>query len=131
MAAMAERPQKIAMVIPIDNSAACPLLNYIRSGMKTAEGYKNDPKYHKLKVGDLITFKASKTDFLTVRITTVTKYRSLREYLTKETLKKTIPSCKTYEHAEAIYNQWSSEEERSQLCSQTGCGFIGIGFTLI
>jgi len=113
------------------NDKKCPLLYYIKNGIKTVEGRKYSVTYQNIKVGDYIYFRAKNEKPLKVIVTYIHKYGSLKEYLVNETIEKALPCVNNYNDAENIYNQWSSEKERQQLKEQYGYGFVGFGIKVV
>lgn len=113
------------------NDKKCPLLDYIKSGIKTVEGRKNSPQYQQIKVGDYIVFKTKNESDVKVEVTYVNKYKSLTHYIKKETVGRTIPCAKNYREAKDIYNQWSTHEDRKELKNKYGYAFLGIGIKIV
>jgi len=112
------------------NDKKCPLLDYIKKGIKTVEGRKNSPQYQQIKVGDFIIFKAKNENDVKVEVTYINKYKSLTDYINKETVEKTIPCAKDYREAKDIYNKWSTHDERKALREKYGYAFLGIGIKI-
>lgn len=116
--------------LPFINFKWCPLLDYIKDGIKTVEGRIYSPQYQQIKKDDIIIFK-TKNETVYVKVVYVNKYKSLEEYLEKETLEKTVPCIKTFNDAINLYNQWSSPVKRQQLNDSYGFCFLGIGISVI
>ena len=96
----------------------------IKSGKKTIEGRKNLPKYKHYKIGDLLVFCLGNDEF-TTRIVAIRHYRSLEEYLLKETVSRVLPGVNSLTEGVEIYLQWSTREEIQRL------GFLAIEVSLI
>lgn len=116
--------------LSILNPKECPTYTYIKQGIKTVEGRKYSEKYQKYKRGDtlIFTFKKEK---LKTKITYIHRYKTVEDYLRRETLKKALPCVDTIKKGVEIYNLWTSEEEREKLRKKFGYGFMGIGIELI
>lgn len=112
------------------NPKDCPCFDLIKSGKKTVEGRKNAPKYQVYKPGDLLTFVCGKEKLETV-ITQIKKYKTVEDYLRKETLKKALPCVKTVQEGVEMYNRWTKESERNALQKKYGYGFLGIHVKLV
>ncbi len=113
------------------NTKECPLLDYIKNGVKTVEGRKNSSKYQNIRVGDTIVIHTEGEDDVQVEVVYVRKYTTLEEYLDKEGFDIAIPCAKDKQDAIRIYNQWSSEDVRENLRKQYGYGFLGIGIKVV
>jgi len=111
--------------LTIKNPKKCPTFYFIVSGKKTVEGRKNSPTYQKYKPGDFLNFIWKKKNCMTL-ITKINKYSDVKEYLQKETLKRTLPCVKTLEIGIKMYNQWTRPSEINTLRQRYGYGFLGI-----
>ena len=111
--------------LTIKNPKKCPTFYFIVSGKKTVEGRKNSPTYQKYKPGDFLNFIWKKKNCMTL-ITKINKYSDVKEYLQKETLKRTLPCVKTLEIGIKMYNQWTRPSEINTLRQRYGHGFLGI-----
>ena len=58
-------------------------------------------------------------------------YKTVEDYLKRETLKKALPCVKTIKEGVQIYNLWTSEKEREKLRKKYGYGFMGIGIEFV
>ena len=106
-----------------------PCLDKISSGEKTVEGRVYDGQYKSYKKGDTIIFKSGKVQIKT-KITYVHKYKTLEDYLKKETINKALPGISSMKEAVEIYNNWSSPGQRTNLLAENGYSFLGIGIQL-
>lgn len=123
-------------LLTIRNPEECPTFDLIKSGEKTVEGRKNNEKYQEYKVGDYIKFYCDKKrgcrkkENLLTKIIKINKYRTIEDYLRKETLKKALPCVKTIKEGVNIYNLFSSKSERDALMKKYGYSFLGIHIKL-
>jgi ASC-1-like (ASCH) protein len=105
---------KTRHVIPIQTR----WLIALQAGEKTIEGKKDSPTWSGLKVGDEIEFRASDQPDLNLaflaRIVAIRRYKgpgALQNYLTSETLTKTLPGIKTiHEGKEEYLKYWTVSE---------------------
>ena len=97
--------------LSILNPKECPTFDFIKSGIKTVEGRKNSEKYQKYKKDDILIFRFNDEEVKT-KIIFINKYKTVQEYLEKETLIRTLPNIKTIQEGINIYNLWTSEEEQ-------------------
>lgn len=116
--------------LSIQNPRICPTFTYIKTGIKTVEGRKNSLKYQAYKKGDILIFTCNGEKVKT-RITYINKYKTVEDYLRKETIKIALPCVKTIEEGVKIYNLWTKEKERKELRKKYGYAFLGIGIKLI
>lgn len=117
--------------LPFMNLPNCSLLDYIKKGIKTVEGRKYSPKYFNIQPEDIIIFKTKNHEDVYVKVIYVHKYKTLEDYLEKETIPKTIPCAKSFDEAVNIYNKMTTEDDRNYLLNKYGYGFLGIGIQLI
>lgn len=115
--------------ISIQNLKECPTFDYIKQGIKTVEGRKNNEKYQKIKRDDIILFECN-NETIKTRVTYVRKYVTLEDYLNEETLELTLPNVETVRNGITIYNNWSTQKERDKLRKKYGFGFLGIGIRI-
>ena len=116
--------------LPILNPKDCPTFDLIKSGIKSVEGRKNSEKYQKYKKGDDIIFQYGRKT-VKARITYIHRYRTIEDYLRRETLKRALPCVKKISDGVLIYNKWTTPSERALLYSKYGYSFLGIGIELI
>ena len=116
--------------LSILNPKECPTFTYIKKGIKTVEGRKYSEKYQKYKKGDILIFVCGK-EKLKTKITYIHRYKTVENYLKRETLKKALPCVKTVKEGVKIYNLWTNEKEREKLRKKFGYGFMGIGIKKI
>ena len=112
--------------LTIQNPKECPTFTYLKKGIKTVEGRKNSEKYQKYKKDDTLIFICGK-EKLKTKITYIHRYKTVADYLKKETLKRALPCVKTVKEGVEIYNLWTSQKERNSLRKKYGYGFLGIG----
>lgn len=120
---------KIDHRISILNPKEAPYIDYIRKGLKHAEGRINAPKYQQLKVGDIIHFH-SKNDAITVKVTFLHPYPSFEAMLLHEGIEKMLPQLKALEIPQdeklvkgiKIYEAFPKSERVHQM----GCVAIGV-----
>ena len=101
-----------------------PWYSFIKSGVKTVEGRKAVGNYRSIKKDDIITFYNNDEKF-DCNVSGVNCYSSLEEYLTTETLARTLPGIKTIDEGIKIYLQWSTKEQIAKN------GFLGIQVKVI
>lgn len=115
--------------LSILNPEECPTFDYIKNGIKTVEGRKNSKKYQKYSIGDTLIF-TYKVQEVKTKILYINRYKTVKDYLEKETLKNALPNIKTIEDGINIYNLWTSVEEREKLREKYDYSFLGIGIQL-
>lgn len=101
-----------------------PWFTHIKEGRKPAEGRKNLPKFRNWEPGDRLLFVLGDQSFET-EVVALRRYKSLEDYLTTETLERTLPGAETMVEGIAIYLQWSSKVEIERY------GFLAIEVKLI
>ena len=116
--------------LSIQNPKICPTFTLIKNGVKTVEGRKNSEKYQKYKKGDTLIFVCGKEKIKT-QITYIHRYKTVEDYLKRETLKRALPCVKTIKEGVEIYNLWTNKTERQLLRKKYGFAFLGIGVKLI
>ena len=114
-------------IIPFINDQECPLLTYIQVGVKTVEGRKYSKKYQSIRPNDVVVLRVRRWGDLPVRVTYVHRYRTLEEFLEKETIHRTVPCVKTMDEALRIYNVFTDPAEREELRKQYGYGMVAFG----
>ena len=110
---------------PTHNPKECPVFDYLKSGEKTVEGRPYSRKYHGLKSGDTIVFVSGDRKVKMV-IKSIKRYKTLENYLRKETLSKALPGVSSVKKATEIYNKWSSPAKRRKLKSKYGFSMLAI-----
>jgi ASC-1-like (ASCH) protein len=116
---------QIIHTIDIQNPKKCPTFDYIKSGQKKVEGRKYAPRYHNLKVNNIIRFVCY-DEILMKTIKAIRLYKTLEDYLNTEGFKKVLPCVNTFENALKLYNTWSTEKDRNNLIEKYGYGFMAI-----
>jgi ASC-1-like (ASCH) protein/ABC-type dipeptide/oligopeptide/nickel transport system ATPase subunit len=102
-----------------------PYHSLIKSGIKPVEGRKISSTWKYIRTGDIITMTCHDKQSFDVVVTGITRYLPsigdpLTEYLTTETLERTLPGVSSIEEGRKIYLQWSTESEIQK------CGMMGI-----
>jgi len=100
--------------ITLKDPPKCPLYQLIKDKIKTVEGRINIPKYSSIKKGNTLIIHAKQWN-LCCQVTYVKKYKTLRDYLEKETIERAIPCVATIEEAIKIYNTFSSPKKEKIL----------------
>ena len=95
--------------LSILNPKECPCYTYIKDGIKTVEGRKNSVKYQAYKKGDILIFTYN-GEKLKTKITYINKYKTVEDYLQKETIKIALPCVKTIKEGVKIYNLWTKKK---------------------
>ena len=116
---------QIVHTIDIQNPKECPTFDYIESNVKTVEGRKYAPKYHNLKINDMIKFVCG-DKILMKTIKAIRLYKTLEDYLDIEGFKNVLPCVDTFEKALKLYNTWSNSKDRNKLMDKYGYGFMAI-----
>lgn len=93
-----------------------PWFSLISLGIKTVEGRKNTGRFKEMKKGDIIEWKNS--DFgerkILTRIVGKGEYKTFKEYLEAEGLKKCLPSISTIENGVNVYYRYYKKEEEAE-----------------
>lgn len=111
--------------LSIINSQSRPYLTWLKSGIKTAEGRVNIPRYQKMKIGETLILRDLHRDqHLYGVISFKHKYRDFKEMLKSEGVKTMLPFLKNDEIEKAIevYNSFPG----SARVMIFGCVAIGI-----
>ena len=90
-----------------------PWFTYIKKNKKVIEGRLNKGTFSNLKKNDIIKFKNNDDEVL-VKIIKIVNYKTFREYLTQEGLKRTLPSIKTLDEGINIYYQYYTRENEEK-----------------
>ena len=91
-----------------------PWFTLIKLGLKKCEGRLNKGDFSKMKKGDIILFENNDFSFsrsFKVRITSLHKYESFKDYLNKETLEKTLPGIDNIKNGLKIYYKYYSKDD--------------------
>lgn len=102
-----------------------PYLHWLQTGIKTAEGRVNSPKYQKTRVGDTIIFiDQSQSQYIYGTIIFKHEYHSFHAMLNAEGVSNMLPflNSSDLQQGIAVYNQFPGSE-RVQIF---GCVAIGI-----
>ena len=93
-----------------------PWYTLISLGLKTVEGRKNKGRFKEMQVGDLI--KWTNDDFkhrsVLTKIKRKAEYKTFKEYLKKEGLKKCLPGIPTIEHGLSVYFKYFTKKEEAE-----------------
>lgn len=103
-----------------------PWFTYILQGVKTVEGRKGTDKWSNLKIGDVLHVKCKDSERnIHCRITRISKYNSLLNYIINEGLRHTLPGVGSVERAIVIYTKYWNMDEVDKY------GVLGIELELI
>jgi len=96
-----------------------PWFSLIKVGLKTVEGRLNKGDFALLNKGDSIKIVNTDTDFgfmrdYEIKITSIHKYNSFKEYLEKEKLEKCLPGIDTIEDGIKVYYKYYSKEDEDK-----------------
>jgi ASC-1-like (ASCH) protein len=92
-----------------------PYFTFLKNGQKTIEGRAKNGKYEAIKVGDAIcVYDKDETDSILTRVERVTTYKSIKEMLKSEGIKKMLPDVDNIEQGFAIYRKFYSQEQESK-----------------
>ena len=83
----------------------------IESDKKTIEGRLHKNFFKEIEIEDIWTFFNDEGDEVIVKVMDIRHYETIREYLEKEGLKKTVPYALDLEDGIRIYRQFYSEEK--------------------
>lgn len=94
-----------------------PWFSLIKVGLKTVEGRLNKGDFASLIKGDCIKVVNTKLGFMRnyiIKITSIHKYTSFKEYLEKEKLEKCLPGIDTIEDGVKVYYKYYSKEDEEK-----------------
>ena len=94
-----------------------PWFSLIKDGLKTVEGRLNKGDFASLIKGDCIKVVNNDLGFMrnyTIKITSIHKYTSFKEYLEKEKLEKCLPGIDTIEDGVKVYYKYYSKEDEEK-----------------
>lgn len=104
-------------MIQIDKTFDCcdPWFTHIKEQRKIVEGRLNSAKYSDLLIGNIIKL-IKEDDFILLKVTNVTKYKSFSEMLQTETLARVLPdsNINTIDDGVNVYRQFYSEKSESK-----------------
>ncbi len=100
--------------ITYKNHRAEPYFTFVKNGQKTIEGRIRKGNYRFLKPGDhVIVYNNEETESVEVLVKGVRNYRSFREMLTNEPLKKILPDVETVEQGlEVSWKFYTRDQEK-------------------
>lgn len=118
-------------VCTIMSPKSCPYMDYIRQGIKHAEGRLNSRVYQKFKAGNTVLFK-NKKEGIICKITFIHKYESFRKMLEGEGADKMLPQLLKIKASQKekielgikIYENFPN----SHKINQFGCLAIGVTY---
>lgn len=90
-----------------------PWFTLVKLGIKSVEGRLNKGSFKDMKIGDTITFYNNdviERNFK-VKIVKINVYDSFKNYLKKETLKKTLPGYNKIQDGLAVYYKYFTRED--------------------
>lgn len=92
-----------------------PYFTFLKNGQKTIEGRLRKGKYTKIQPGDILEVNdENETEKIEVLVKRVSYYRSIKEMLTSEPLKKLLPDVDTIDQGINVYREFYSPEEEQQ-----------------
>lgn len=83
--------------------------DYIKEGNKTIEGRLDKGKFSQLKIGQEIYF-INERNKIKVKIFNITKYKSFKQYLEMEGLKRTLPGITNIKDGVDVYYSYYTKE---------------------
>lgn len=91
-----------------------PYFTFLKNGQKTVEGRVREGKYCNIKPGDEIdVFNVEETESVLVSVKRVACYKSIKDMLTKEGVKKLLPDMETIDQGVEVYrNFYTPEQEK-------------------
>jgi ASC-1-like (ASCH) protein len=111
--------------LPIINTASRPYLNWLKDGVKTAEGRVNGPACQRMKIGDTLLLVSSKSgQYVHGAISFKHKYASFEEMLRGEGVKNLLPFLNDGDVTKGVdlYSSFPGSERVKEF----GCVAIGI-----
>ena len=97
------------------NHRSEPFFSYLKTGQKTIEGRLKKGKYVKIGTGDIINVESMEDgEIVTVEVTEVRHYRTFKEMLENEEIRKILPNVQTPEEGASIYRQFYSKEDEKR-----------------
>ena len=90
-----------------------PWFLHIKDKKKTIEGRLNKGVFAELKKGEIIQM-TNNNDSVLVKIKKITEYKSFREYLTQEGLRRTLPGIHTIDQGVAVYYKYYTPEQENE-----------------
>ena len=97
-----------------------PWFSLIKVGLKTVEGRLNKGDFMSLTKGDIINITNNELGFerkYEIKITSVHRYKTFREYLERESLDKCLPGIDIIEDGVKVYYKYYSkiDEEKYKI----------------
>lgn len=94
-----------------------PWFSLINVKKKTVEGRLNKGDFSNIKKNDIIIFENNDLGFerkFKVKITSLHKYDTFKEFLEKEKLDKCLPGIETINEGCFVYNKYYSKEDQDK-----------------
>lgn len=92
-----------------------PYFTFVKNGQKTIEGRLRKGKYAKIQSGDIIEVNnEDETEKIDVLVKRVAYYRSIKEMLTSEPLKRILPNVNTIDQGINAYREFYSPEQEKE-----------------
>lgn len=97
----------------ININVSQPWFTYICKKEKKIEGRLNKGKFSELTKNQIIYFN-NNDNICKCKIYNIVKYKSFKEYLEQEGLKRTLPNVKTIKEGINIYRQYYSKDQEDK-----------------
>ena len=94
-----------------------PWFSLVKCKLKKIEGRLDKGEFKDMKVGDLIEFYNDDFTFkrtCIVKITKINNFKTFKEYLEKESLKKTLPGIESINNGLSIYFTYFTKKQEKQ-----------------
>ena len=93
-----------------------PYFSFVKNGQKTIEGRLLKSWYKDLVIGDHIVIhnQNDESNCFEVRVIDLRIYKTIKEMLEKEELKRILPDVETIEQGLKIYRKFYSEEQEKE-----------------
>ncbi|MEK7498020.1 MAG: ASCH domain-containing protein [Patescibacteria group bacterium] len=97
------------------NHRAEPYFTFLKNGKKTIEGRIRKGWYRNVKPGDqIVVYNEEETDSLGTVVKRVTKYKSVKDMLINESIKKLLPDIDTIDQGIKIYRKFYTPEQEHE-----------------
>lgn len=92
-----------------------PYFTFLKNGQKTIEGRVRKGQYRNIKPGDeIVVFNEEETDSIITEVIRVAEYKSIKEMLTREPIKKLLPDVDTIDQGIKVYRSFYSPEQEQK-----------------
>ena len=92
-----------------------PYFTFLKNGQKTIEGRVKKGWYCNVKPGDkIVVYNEEESDMVEVLVKRVTSYKSIRDMLTNEPIKKLLPDVNTIDQGIEVYRRFYTPEQERQ-----------------